>query len=257
MTGRRLWGFVVVSSVALVLAQAGLLVAQEVAPEEYGLAGTNYTFISGEEFIPGSGYSDSCNWETTGVYHFWFNSGSADCLLYAPVDLPAGALMTRFMVLYNDSSPIYEVQVGFYRFWMDITDGMVGSSAIGDTFVSAGEPNNAVGIIEIDPNETYSVVVGTSQVQSYVVRAYMRALTNQTALRGVIVQWKRQISPAPAIQTFPDVNPGFWAFQEIEALAASGITTGFPDGTYRPTEPVTRAQMATFLARALGLHWAP
>ena len=49
----------------------------------------------------------------------------------------------------------------------------------------------------------------------------------------------------------------YWAFQHIEALAASKITTGFPDGTFRPTELVTRAQMATFLVRALGLHWAP
>jgi hypothetical protein len=28
-----------------------------------------------------------------------------------------------------------------------------------------------------------------------------------------------------------------------------------PDGNFHPKDPVTRAQMATFLARALGLHW--
>lgn len=61
--------------------------------------------------------------------------------------------------------------------------------------------------------------------------------------------------PAPVTATFPDVAPGFWAFQQIEALAAAGITTGFPDGTYRPFDPVTRAQMAAFLARALGMEW--
>jgi hypothetical protein len=72
---------------------------------------------------------------------------------------------------------------------------------------------------------------------------------------SVLVSYKLQISPAPGSPTFPDVSPTFWAFREIEALAASGITQGFPDGTFRPTEPVTRAQMATFLARALGLHW--
>ena len=72
---------------------------------------------------------------------------------------------------------------------------------------------------------------------------------------GAVIEWRRIISPAPAVATFPDVSPSFWAFQEIEALAASAITTGFPDGTFRPTAPVTRAQMATFLARALGIHW--
>ena len=72
---------------------------------------------------------------------------------------------------------------------------------------------------------------------------------------GVAVKWRRTISPAPGTATFPDVSPSFWAFQDIEALAASGITTGFPDGTFRPTASVTRAQVATFFARALGLHW--
>ena len=39
----------------------------------------------------------------------------------------------------------------------------------------------------------------------------------------------------------------------IGAVAAAGIAGGFPDGTYRPSQPVTRGQMATFLARGLGL----
>jgi hypothetical protein len=44
------------------------------------------------------------------------------------------------------------------------------------------------------------------------------------------------------------------AFQrEIAAVAAAGIASGGADGCYRPNDPVTRGQMATFLARALGL----
>ena len=39
----------------------------------------------------------------------------------------------------------------------------------------------------------------------------------------------------------------------INRLAAAGITTGCGGGKYCPNEPVTRAQMATFLDRALGL----
>lgn len=37
------------------------------------------------------------------------------------------------------------------------------------------------------------------------------------------------------------------------AVARAGITEGFGDDTYRPTQPVTRGQMATFLGRALDL----
>ena len=35
----------------------------------------------------------------------------------------------------------------------------------------------------------------------------------------------------------------------IRSLAAWGITTGYPDGTFRPNSPVSREQMATFLVR--------
>ena len=48
---------------------------------------------------------------------------------------------------------------------------------------------------------------------------------------------------------FPDVA-GHWAQAYIEALAARDIIDGFPDGTYRPNEPVTRAQFAAIVNAA-------
>jgi hypothetical protein len=39
----------------------------------------------------------------------------------------------------------------------------------------------------------------------------------------------------------------------IGAVAREGVASGYPDGTYRPGAYVTRAQMASFLARAAGL----
>ncbi len=43
---------------------------------------------------------------------------------------------------------------------------------------------------------------------------------------------------------------GLWAQPYIEALAAQKIIAGFPDGTFRPDEPVTRAQFATIVSKA-------
>ena len=52
---------------------------------------------------------------------------------------------------------------------------------------------------------------------------------------------------------FSDVAPNAWYYNQAAALAASGITAGCGDGTtFCPNQPTTRAQMATFLARALG-----
>ncbi len=48
---------------------------------------------------------------------------------------------------------------------------------------------------------------------------------------------------------FRDVQ-GYWAQRYIDALAAKNIIAGFPDGTFRPNEPVTRAQFAAIVSKA-------
>ena len=52
--------------------------------------------------------------------------------------------------------------------------------------------------------------------------------------------------------TFKDVTFCHWAWQFVEAIFSAGLTAGFPDGTYRPDNPVTRAEMAVFLKK--GIH---
>ncbi|MCL5734078.1 MAG: S-layer homology domain-containing protein [Actinobacteria bacterium] len=47
---------------------------------------------------------------------------------------------------------------------------------------------------------------------------------------------------------FTDIA-GHPAQQAIVNVAARGIIKGYPDGTFRPNDPVTRAQVATFLDR--------
>jgi murein DD-endopeptidase / murein LD-carboxypeptidase len=56
----------------------------------------------------------------------------------------------------------------------------------------------------------------------------------------------------PAVKrSFTDVPATHWAYPYIQALAASGITTGYSDGSFRPNNPVTRAQFAAFLYRGM------
>lgn len=64
------------------------------------------------------------------------------------------------------------------------------------------------------------------------------------------------LSAAPVIaqtQTqaqFTDVPAGHWAHPFITSLAARDIIAGFPDGSFQPDEPVTRAQYAAMVNRA-------
>ncbi|MCL2595682.1 MAG: S-layer homology domain-containing protein [Promicromonosporaceae bacterium] len=54
----------------------------------------------------------------------------------------------------------------------------------------------------------------------------------------------------PARPSFSDVNLNAHFRHEIEWLAATGISTGWPDGTFRPSLPVERQAMAAFIYRA-------
>lgn len=53
----------------------------------------------------------------------------------------------------------------------------------------------------------------------------------------------------PATPSFSDVPVGSPFYTEVEWLADTGITTGWPDGTFRPTATVERQAMAAFLYR--------
>ncbi|MDM9382758.1 S-layer homology domain-containing protein [Chlorogloeopsis sp. ULAP01] len=56
--------------------------------------------------------------------------------------------------------------------------------------------------------------------------------------------------PAPAAVNFPDVQADYWALPFIQGLAARNIIAGFPDGTFRPEQAVTRAEFAAMIQRA-------
>ncbi|MBD2164061.1 S-layer homology domain-containing protein [Calothrix membranacea FACHB-236] len=57
-------------------------------------------------------------------------------------------------------------------------------------------------------------------------------------------------APSFAQTTFSDVNSNYWAAQFIQQLSQRGVIAGFPDGSFRPEEPVTRAQFAAMVNKA-------
>ncbi len=66
-------------------------------------------------------------------------------------------------------------------------------------------------------------------------------------------------SPSPGVanapvtigsNNFSDVNRTYWAVPFITALEQRDIVSGFPDGSFRPNQPVTRAEFAAQLQKA-------
>lgn len=56
---------------------------------------------------------------------------------------------------------------------------------------------------------------------------------------------------------FTDVRQGHWSYNYVHALAANGITTGYPDGSFRPNAPIQRMHFALFMARYMNDEFKP
>jgi uncharacterized protein YvpB len=57
--------------------------------------------------------------------------------------------------------------------------------------------------------------------------------------------------PIQGQQSFIDIPLGHWSLPYVQTLFSYKITTGYADGSFKPAEPVTRAQFSVFLTRAL------
>ena len=51
---------------------------------------------------------------------------------------------------------------------------------------------------------------------------------------------------------YPDVNSNHWAAKQIEILTEKGVIVGYPDGTFKPDDNVSRAEFASMAIKALG-----
>ena len=81
-----------------------------------------------------------------------------------------------------------------------------------------------------------------------------------------IYEWKRVDSstptpsaPAPSPGTsssgrFSDLPANHWAYSTIIEMVDRGILSGYPDGTFRPNNTISRAEFATIMVKALELQ---
>jgi hypothetical protein len=59
------------------------------------------------------------------------------------------------------------------------------------------------------------------------------------------------INTSPALAAnLSDISSDYWASPFIKALATRNIISGFPDGTFRPNQPVSRAEFAAMIQSA-------
>jgi hypothetical protein len=90
------------------------------------------------------------------------------------------------------------------------------------------------------------ILTGDGDFQFYPNRAITRA--EAVAMTARAFQWN-QLGKI----RFKDVKNTDWAYDEIAKAVRAGIINGYPDDTFRPDQPITRAEMSILLANALEL----
>ena len=49
---------------------------------------------------------------------------------------------------------------------------------------------------------------------------------------------------------YKDLQPGHWAYKQIQILTDFNVVVGYPDGLYRPEQAVTRGEFASIVVKA-------
>lgn len=71
-------------------------------------------------------------------------------------------------------------------------------------------------------------------------------ISSLQTLPNVNLNVPAQVSSSP----YPDVNASRWSAPRIQFARQNNIVSGYEDGTFRPTQPVTRAELIAVLRRA-------
>ncbi|WP_146226653.1 S-layer homology domain-containing protein [Aneurinibacillus soli] len=64
---------------------------------------------------------------------------------------------------------------------------------------------------------------------------------------------KKKDDPKPQVPVFADIQ-GHWAQSHIQQLVQSGAVSGYPDGTFKPNQTITRAEFVSMVVKAFGLQ---
>ncbi|BAY85125.1 hypothetical protein NIES267_46240 [Calothrix parasitica NIES-267] len=122
-------------------------------------------------------------------------------------------------------------------------DGIVVISTANPDLGTAEEPGGNL----LRNNKRYAINNATRTIQIFAIGNDI----DQSKIQGAVEFVAASVNPPPGGATaFVDVAPNYWAKNYIEALASKGVIAGFPDGTFKPNEPVTRAQFAAIINKA-------
>jgi hypothetical protein len=230
--------------------------------EQFGVA-ANQSLIPVQHFVLGNS-AQSHTFTSQGYYQ----ASGGDATLWAPLGLPPGTDVSQVCVEVFDNDDAEGLTV----LLVGAEAGSAGNPApaavalAGVTTGVAPTPGYAKLCLSPIGAFTYPLrvrnqgnldAIGTDTTVQYYILAGLPLTTvaNAVMLGPALVTWTRAIRPGPGTADFFDVPVSSAYFQFVEAAATSGIMSPCADLQFCPEAPVTRAQLAMFLSRALGLWW--
>jgi parallel beta-helix repeat protein len=121
--------------------------------------------------------------------------------------------------------------------------------------IESNKRNGVVAISNAQPNLGTADSPGQNRIRNNAnFDVYNTTTSNTIAAVGNDIDQKRisgrvDFVAATVAGNFRDIQ-GHWAKAYVEALAGLNVIAGFPDGNFRPSDPVTRAQFAAMISKA-------
>ena len=110
------------------------------------------------------------------------------------------------------------------------------------------------GLTDLHAGDWYADAVGYA-VQKGIVSGYPDGSfkPNQPISRGEFAAIAARFADMTGDQppAFSDLDPNHWSYQAICQVAANGWLSGYPDGSFKPNQPITRAEVAAVSNRML------
>ncbi|WP_052045142.1 S-layer homology domain-containing protein [Caloranaerobacter azorensis] len=200
-------------------------------------------------------------------------------LVESDVDMTAAALMAFAILGEDESNPVvaraleflHNKQLdngGFHSWgtenpescsWVILALTLLGQDPMGKEWTKPGGGNPVTAMMRFQlKNGSFTHVLDEEDM----LPIYDNGMSTEQALYGMASAYynkcvfdmlHEKYRPQAEKNLFSDYKPGQFAFKEAMDLVYDYVLSGYPDGTFRPNKPVTRAEFATILVNALGL----
>ncbi|NJN02353.1 MAG: S-layer homology domain-containing protein [Leptolyngbyaceae cyanobacterium SL_1_1] len=133
----------------------------------------------------------------------------------------------------------------------------------------ASSPANSLGRSD---DTTLAQGVTLPDVRGHWAQAFIQPLVERQIIKGFLdgtfrpnepvtrVQFAalvRQAFPGAGVRApiqFSDISSDYWGYQAIQQATALGFLSGYPDGTFRPNQPISRVEVLLALGSGLNLN---